>query len=51
MKKARQVPKGKKRPKGYGQPVVSAEEIAKRLRTDPPRRSRGRGGSNRAPQR
>lgn len=39
---ARQVPKGKKRPKGWGTHVTSAEEIEKRLRTDPPRPPRKR---------
>jgi hypothetical protein len=42
QRKKKQVPKGRKRPKAYGQQVTSAEEIMKRLKTDPPRVPRRR---------
>lgn len=41
MKHRRQVPKGKKRPRGYGQQVTPADDIMKRLRTMPPKPRRG----------
>lgn len=45
----RQVPRGKKRPRGYGQQITSAEEIMDRLRTQPPRPPRYRRRSNGRP--
>jgi hypothetical protein len=44
----RQVPKGRKRPRGYGQETASADEIARRLKESPPRPKRRRQPQRRA---
>jgi hypothetical protein len=42
MNRKRQVPKGKKRPRGYGEQVASPKEIMDRLRKAPPKPRRRR---------